>query len=175
MKRINVVGTSGVGKSSFSQKLAEKLNYKYIEMDQIFWEPNWTQPSDETFFARMQMALMSENWVLDGNYTRTLQIKWEKVDVVIWLDYSFVRTLSQAILRAIKRSLTKEELWEGTDNRESFSKSFFTKESIIWWMITTHKQNRLKYESYLVNPKFSHIRFVRLRNHAEAKAFLKNL
>lgn len=91
------------------------------------------------------------------------------------LDYSFARTLLQAIKRAVRRSLTKEELWEGTGNRESFRKSFFSKESIIWWTITTHKKNRLKYESYLVDPRFSHLKFIRLKSHAEAENFLKTL
>lgn len=175
IKRINVIGTSGAGKSTFCKRLAQGLNYPYIEMDKIFWEPNWKWPSDEKFFSKLKSALNQETWVLDGNYTRTVPIKWEKVDLIIWLDYSFPRTLIQAIKRAILRSLTKEELWEGTGNRESFRKSFLSKESIIWWTITTHKKNRLKYESYLVDPKFSHLKFIRLRSHAEAEKFLKTL
>ena len=43
MKRINVVGTSGSGKSTFSQVLANKLNYPYLEMDAMFWKPNWQE------------------------------------------------------------------------------------------------------------------------------------
>ena len=39
------------------------------------------------------------DWVLDGNYTRTTSIKWKEVDMVIWIDYSFLRTLFQAIHR----------------------------------------------------------------------------
>jgi adenylate kinase family enzyme len=171
-KKINVVGTSGTGKSTFSQKLAQRLNYPYIEMDKVFWEPNWKQPTDETFFAKLKSALDQETWVLDGNYSRSVPIKWEKVEMVIWLDYSFSRTLYQSVKRALKRSLTKEELWEGTGNRESFLKSFFSKESIILWMITTHKKVKLKYESALTNPKVAHIQCVRLRSPKEAEEFL---
>jgi adenylate kinase family enzyme len=175
LRRINVIGTSGAGKSTFSKRLAEVLNYPYIEMDKIFWEPNWKWPSDEKFFSKLKSSLNQETWVLDGNYTRSVPIKWEQVDLIIWLDYSFPRTLIQAVKRAIIRSLTKEELWEGTENRESFTKSFLSKESIIWWTITTHKKNRLKYESYLMDPAFSHLKFIRLRSHAEAENFLKTL
>ncbi len=39
--KLNVVGTSGSGKSTFSKALAEKLAIEHIEMDQIFWGPNW--------------------------------------------------------------------------------------------------------------------------------------
>ena len=113
IQKINVIGTSGTGKSTFSKRLAHALNYPCIEMDKVFWEPNWKWPTDENFFSDLKAYLNQDTWVLDGNYTRTVPIKWEKVDLIIWLDYSFTRTLLQAIKRAIHRSLTKEELWEG--------------------------------------------------------------
>ena len=172
LSRINVIGTSGSGKSTFAKKLSEELGLSYIELDKIFWGPNWRWPSDDEFFAELKAALTQPAWILDGNYTRTIPIKWEQIDLVIWLDYSFSVTLFQAIKRAIKRSLTKEELWPGTGNRESFRKSFFSKESIIWWTIKTHAKVRDKYESYLVDPKFGHIKFVRLQNRAEAQKFI---
>lgn len=173
--KINVIGTSGSGKSTFCKKLALKLSSTHIEMDQIFWGPNWKWPSDEEFFANLKTALDRPDWILDGNYTRTVPVKWESVDMVVWLDYSFPRTLLQAIKRAAHRAWTKEELWEGTGNRDTFRKSFFSKQSIIWWMITTHGKVREKYESYLSDSKFSHIRFVRLRSHEEADNFLKSI
>lgn len=173
--KINVIGTSGSGKSTFCKQLSTSLKFPHIEMDKIFWGPNWKWPSDEEFFGNLEQALDQPHWILDGNYTRTVPIKWKNVDVVIWLDYSFSRTLFQAITRAAVRAWTKEELWEGTGNRESFRKSFFSKESIIWWTITTHGQVRKKYESYLSNPKFSHIKFVRLKSHKEAEELLKTI
>lgn len=175
ISKINVIGTSGAGKSTFAKKLSSILNASYIEMDKIFWGPNWKWPSDEEFFQKLRNALSEPRWVLDGNYTRTVPIKWEKIEVVIWLDYSFSRTLFQAIKRAIKRSWTQEEIWEGTGNRESFRKSFFSKDSIIWWTITTHGNTRQKYESYMSDQKFSHIKFIRLKNHSDAQKFLSSL
>lgn len=172
VQRINVVGTSASGKSTFARKLAEATGLPYIEMDRVFWQPNWTEPSDEVFFSNLRNALSGDHWVLDGNYTRTIPIKWEKIELVIWLDYSFPRTLIQSIARAISRAWSQEELWEGTGNRESFKQSFFSKKSIIWWSIKTHAKVRAKYESYLKDPKYSHIRFIRLKSHAEAAQFL---
>lgn len=174
-ERINVVGTSGSGKSHFSRRLAAALNVPHIEMDRVFWRPNWTQPSDEEFFRDLRVALAPPRWVLDGNYTRSIPIKWEKIDLVVWLDYPFALTLFQAVKRAVARAWKKHELWPGTGNRESFRKSFLSRESILWWTITTHGPVRRKYESYLTDPRFSHIRFVRLRSRAEAERFLSSL
>ena len=170
-----MIGTSGTGKTTFAQKLSERLGYPYIEMDKIFWGPNWQWPSDEFFFGNLRTALAGDRWVLDGNYTRTIPIKWERIEMVVWLDYSFPRTLFQALKRALRRSLTQEEIWEGTGNRESFRKSFFSKNSIVLWTIKTHRPVRLKYEAYLRDPKYSHIQFVRLKNHREADAFLNRI
>lgn len=173
--RINVIGTSGSGKSTFASKLAERLGYPHIEMDGIFWGPNWHWPPDEVFFENLRKALGGDQWVLDGNYTRTIPIKWERIEMVVWLDYSFPRTLFQSVERALRRSMKQEELWEGTGNRESLRKSFFSKDSIILWTIKTHRSVRLKYASYMQDPKYSHIKFVRLRNHREANNFLQQL
>ena len=91
LKRINIIGASGSGKSTFGKNLAGVLSIDYIEMDALFWGKNWSVPSDEVFFPKVKSALDKDAWVLDGNYNRTTPIKWEKVDTVIWLDFSFTR------------------------------------------------------------------------------------
>jgi adenylate kinase family enzyme len=173
--RINVVGTSGAGKTTFAKSLATKLGHPVIEMDQLFWLPNWTQLSDELFFKKLSNALEVKNWVLDGNYDRTLPIKWKDVTTVVWIDYSLARTIRQAIMRALTRAVHQKEMWPGTGNRESFRKAFFSRESIIMWTLKTFSRNRQRYEQRLVDPKFSHVNFIRLRNPQEAQRFLNSL
>jgi adenylate kinase family enzyme len=77
--KINVIGTSGTGKSTFAKKLSEDLGIPYLEMDKIFWLPNWTWPTDEAFFSNLKQALDQPTWVLDGNYTRTVPISGRKL------------------------------------------------------------------------------------------------
>ena len=109
LQRINVVGSSGSGKSTFSRKLSAILSIPHIEMDAIFWQPNWQESDDNTFFSKLSAEIAPfSNWVLDGNYTRSIPIKWEKVDLVIWLDHSFIRTVFQAIRRAISRAWSQK-------------------------------------------------------------------
>lgn len=69
--------------------------------------------------------MKSEDWVLDGNYTRTIPIKWENVTTVIWLDLPFLKTVYQSIKRTLKRSITGKEIWPETGNKESLRESFF--------------------------------------------------
>lgn len=169
--KINIVGTTATGKSTFGRKLAAKMGIPFLEMDAIFWRPNWQEPSDEEFFPKLENALAAHSWVLDGNYTRTIPIKWKHIDTVIWLDYSFKTTITQSVLRAFKRAYSKTELWPETGNYETFGK-MFSKQSIIWWCIKNYSKNKKKYKRIMENPTYSHIKFVRLTSHEEAQAYI---
>ena len=101
--RINVIGTSGSGKTTFGRELASVLDLPFIEMDAIYWGPDWTFPPDEEFYSKLTNLLEGDNWVLDGNYTRTMGFKWDRVQAVVWLNFSFPRTVYQAVTRALSR------------------------------------------------------------------------
>jgi len=172
-KRINVIGTSGCGKSTFSKKLAQALNVPYLEIDKIFWGPDWTFLSDELLFEKLTTELSAPGWVLDGNYSRTTPVKWKNVQLVIWLDFSFTRVMFRIIKRTLSRAVTQTELWEGTNNRESI-KNIFTGKSMITWSAQTFNDNRTKYNATMRDKEYQHIKFVRLTNPNEAKIFLKS-
>lgn len=175
MERINVVGTSGSGKSTFSQRLASVLDVPYVEMDALYWRENWTGVSDEDFFETLEDRLQAtDGWVLDGNYSRTIPIKWRFADTVIWIDYRFSRTLYQAVKRALWRSWSKTEIWAGTGNRESFAK-LFSRNSIVLWTITTYRKRVADYEAIISSGDYPHIEFVRLRSPRESEAFFNRI
>jgi len=174
--RINVVGTSGVGKSTLARRLATQLNVPYIEMDTLYWRPDWQGTPDDELFARLENILAaSEGWVLDGNYNRTRPVKWRNVEMIVWVDYGFWRTLRQAVGRAFSRARTKQELWPGTGNRERFRRSFFSRDSIILWTLKTWHKNRQRYLTDMHDPQFAGLTFVRLRNQADTEAFITQL
>lgn len=171
--KINVIGTSGSGKSTLSRRLAAQLNVPYVEMDTLYWLPDWQGRSDEAMNALLIAALENPGWVLDGNYNRTRDIKWRDVDIIVWVG--FWRTLRQSVLRAIKRAWQQNELWPGTGNHESFRRSFLSRESIIIWTLKTWRRNRQRYAADMVDPRYQHLRFVRLTSAEETDAFLATL
>ena len=168
--RINVLGTSGSGKSTFSKKLADKLNVPYVQLDELFWKPNWTESSDEEFFPKIEDALSPDEWVLDGNYRRSTPVKWKRVQMVVYLDLPFHTVLFRVIKRSLIRSFKNEELWAG--NRETFWKTFFTRDSIILWTLKMFHKNRKDYPKLFEKPEYSHIKFIRLRSTKEVDDFL---
>ncbi len=172
MKKIIVVGTTGSGKSTLAKALAEKLSYPCIQLDLLFWKPNWESSTDEEFFTKIENEIDIPNWVLDGNYGRTNHITWKDADTVIWINLPFWLTLYQNLSRSIKRAISNEELWPNTGNRESF-KRMFSKDSIVLWLFKTYGSSIERYEERMKNPTYSHIKFFRLRSRKEIAHFLE--
>jgi len=175
MKRINVIGTTGSGKSTFSTRLANKIDCQYIQMDQIFWKSGWTESTDDEFIPKVKNAVAGDCWVLDGNYSRTNDIKWQNADTIIWIDFSYFRTLSQLFKRTVIRIVLQQELWLGTGNRESFGKSFMSKKSIFVWFFKNYQKNKSRYSKLMRSPSVKHIEFIRLRSPKEVKQFIEDI
>ena len=173
MRKVNVIGTTGSGKSVFSTLLANKFDCAYIQMDQLFWKPNWVESTDAEFIAKVTQATKADSWVLDGNFSRTNDIKWKNVDTIIWIDYSYSKTLFQLLRRTILRTLSKQELWPKTGNRESFKRSFMSKESILIWFFKNYRRNKNRYSALMNSNRVKHIEFIRLRSPKEAERFLR--
>ena len=174
--KVNVIGTSGSGKSTLARGISQKLNIPYIELDALFWRADWQGTPDEQFFARLEEKMAaSDSWVIDGNYKRSQPVKWRNIDLIVWVDYSFGRTLFQAVKRAATRAWGGQEIWPGTGNYETFRKSFFSRESIILWTLKTYRKNRRQYEALLRDPAWQHVRFVRLRSPQQTEVFLSDL
>jgi len=175
MRRINVVGTVGSGKSHFARALADLLSVQYIQIDQLHWQPNWVESTTEELLEKLESSIALDAWVLDGNYSKCNELKWAKADTIVWLDYSFSRTAYQLCRRTFKRIATGQELWPGTGNIETLRGTFMSHDSILIWLLSTYSKNRKKYEAIQNSPKYQHLRFIRLRSPGEAKKFLQGV
>lgn len=168
--RLNVVGTSGSGKSTFSKRIAEQFNIPYVELDALHWKANWAESTNEELFSKLEEALLSDEWILDGNYTRTQSIKWKRAEIVVYLDLPFHIVLYRVIRRSFIRGLKGTKLWAG--NTETLWKHLFTSDSMILWTIKTFLPKRWKYQIYSKDPQYSHIKFVRLQSKSEIEDFI---
>lgn len=160
--RINVVGTTGSGKTTTARRLAGRLGLRRIELDALFWKPGWEQTPDGEFLPAVDQATLRDNWVLDGNYSRSRSITWPRADTIIWLDYSFPRVFWQLLRRTVRRSATKELLWDGC--RERFYLQFFSRESILLWCLKTYRQRRRNYPRLFEQPEHAHLQVLRFRS-----------
>lgn len=171
LHRIVVVGTSGVGKSTFAKRLATILSIPHVELDALHWEPNWTEAPD--FRERVTQAVATPSWAIDGNYGKVREIIWQQARTLIWLDFPMYVIFARALKRAIKRAATREELWNG--NRESWRLTFFSKESVLLWVLRSHDRQRRQYHALLTRPEYAHLKVHRFRSPKEANDYLGGL
>lgn len=172
MQRINVVGTSGSGKTTVARRAAEALGVPFVELDALHWEPDWQEAPDDELRERVSDVTRGRFWVVDGNYGKVRDIVWGRVDTVVWLDYSFPRIFLRLLWRTLRRGVRREELWSG--NRESLTMAL-SKDSILLWAITSYPKNRERYTELMSAPEYAHIRFLRHGSPRETEEWLESL
>lgn len=87
MKRIMIIGCPGSGKSTFARSLTEKTGLPLHYLDMMYWNPDRTTKPKEEFRAALRETVALSEWIIDGNYGSTLEIRMEACDTVIFLDY----------------------------------------------------------------------------------------
>ena len=173
MARVVVVGCSGSGKTTFARQLAQLLGAPHIELDALYWLPNWVpRPTDE-FCALVAEVVSQEHWVTDGNYSAVRDLVWSRATAIIWLNYPFPTVFGRVLRRTLRRTLTHEELFTG--NRESLRRSFLRRDSILWWVITTFRRRRRQYRALFDQPATVSYARVEFRRPSEARRFLTAL
>ena len=102
MKRIMIIGCGGSGKSTLARQLGQKLEIPVIHLDQLFWTPGWVSVSREEFDRLHEAALAEDQWIMDGNFDRTIPRRLQRCDTVIYLDYSRFTCIWGWLRRVIK-------------------------------------------------------------------------
>ena len=87
MKKIIVIGCPGSGKSTFSKALHKITGIPLFHLDMMFWNTNKTTVEKSVFLERLSKALEKSEWIIDGNYSSTMELRIQECDTVIFLDY----------------------------------------------------------------------------------------
>ena len=171
-----VVGSTGSGKSTMAQALSTRLGLKYVELDALYWLPDWSHIEVEAFQQRVRDAISGERWVVAGNYRFSREITWPAAQVVIWLDYDFWTIFWRLWNRTWRRWWHNELLW-GT-NRERLwphLKIWSVQDSLFAWLFATYRQRIVEYTEMANDPKHKHLQIVRLKDPGQADRFLQRL
>ncbi|MBM7540882.1 AAA family ATPase [Amphibacillus cookii] len=114
MNKIIIIGSPGAGKSTLSRKLSEKFNIPIHHLDNLYWQAGWQAIDDTVFQQRQEKILSADRWIVDGNYSATLDIRIAACDTVIFLDYPTWRCLVGITKRRLKyRKKTRPDMAEG--------------------------------------------------------------
>lgn len=87
MKKIIVIGCPGSGKSTFSKELHKKIDIPLFHLDMMYWNEDKTTVDKEIFLEQLNNTLQKEAWIIDGNYSSTMELRLQACDTVFFLDY----------------------------------------------------------------------------------------
>lgn len=118
MRKIAVIGSPGSGKSVFSRKLGESLGLPVIHLDSHYWHDGWTPTPQREWDEFLRETVGGQAWIIDGNYTRTLDIRLEAADTVIFLDMPRLLCMYRIVKRRFMyRSKSRPDLNEGCEEK----------------------------------------------------------
>ena len=87
MKKVIVIGCPGSGKSTVSRALYNKTGIPLYHLDMMYWNANKTTVEKSVFLERLSDVLEKNEWIIDGNYGSTMELRMAACDTVIFLDY----------------------------------------------------------------------------------------
>ena len=175
-RRIHVMGNSCSGKSVFGERLAGALQVPFVELDALNWQPGWVglnETDPERFESLIAKATAGDAWVVAGSYSSFSQrVFWPRLETVIWLDLPMHLLVWRVLRRSWTRWRSKELLW-GTNYERFWPQLMVWKkeDSLVWWIVTQHARKRRDMRLYMSEPRWRHIRFLRLGSSAEIEGF----
>lgn len=99
MNKVLIIGCPGAGKSTFARKLSEKTGLPLYYLDMIWHKADRTTVSTEDFDSALTDIMSTGQWILDGNYLRTMPMRLEKAETVFFFDLPLDICLAGAIAR----------------------------------------------------------------------------
>lgn len=167
MNRILVIGSAGSGKSTLSRQLGESLRLPVVHLDRYYWKPNWIPTPNEEWDQFVIEASNQEQWIMDGNYTRTLDLRLRRADAVLFLDMPRWLCIYRILKRRIQyNGKTRPDLNE--ECTEKIDWAFFK------WVWNYRKRSRAKVIETLESVK-EHKVVVMVKTRKQAKEFIERI
>ena len=168
MKKVLIIGNAGSGKTTFAKALAVKTGLPLIHLDRLFWRGKWEHLSNKEFDPLLQKELEKTEWIIDGNFDRTIPMRLSYCDTVFYFDLPPLTCLWGLTARVIKNyGKTREDM--GGNCPEHFDRQKF---GLYKAVIGFNKKHRKKYHRLLAAEKNKDI--IVFKSRRDVKKYLKS-
>jgi adenylate kinase family enzyme len=101
VKKVLLIGSGGSGKTTLAKEMGPRTGLPVIHLDQLFWHPGWVPTPDDEWDRIIADLCARDAWIMDGNYGRTLPVRIEAADTIVFLDLPRVVTTWRIIKRGV--------------------------------------------------------------------------
>lgn len=119
-KRIMIFGRPGSGKSTFATWLSKSLGLPLHHLDKHFYVNNWVERDYNEFLKLQQNIVDTECWIVDGNSTRSLEMRTSRADLVIYFNLPKVICAYRVFKRFLKPNKSFDDRAPGCKEKISF-------------------------------------------------------
>lgn len=162
--RIVIVGRTGSGKTTLGRKLAEELGVTHVELDSLYFGPDFSTAPLDVLRNRTTEAIAAEKWVTDGNKSAVRDLVWARADTLIWLDYPLVVSLWRLAGRARNRASSLQASAAESGDRAGLPKQLRSAAKGVLTALRSHAGQRREYPLLFAGPENQHLAVFRLRS-----------
>jgi len=137
LKKVIIIGSGGAGKSTLARKLSDITGIEIYHLDKLFWQPGWISITREELAGKIKEIVARDSWIIDGNYSSTMDMRMEAADTIIYLDFASIVCIWGILKRRIMYAGKKRpDITEGCN--EKIDWEFFN------WVLSFRRRNRKK-------------------------------
>lgn len=167
MRRILVIGSGGAGKSTFSRRLSDILDIEVIHLDKEHWKDGWVEPPKDVWRSKVEELVGGDTWIMDGNFSGTLNVRIAACDTVVFLDLPRALCLWRVLKRVAKyRGTHRPDMAEGCHEKLDLT--------FLLWIWNYSSRTRPKVLGLIEEHSRSKL-IVRLRSREAVKEFLSEV
>jgi len=171
-QRILILGRTGSGKTTLARELAAALGVPHVELDALYFGPNFSTVPLPVLRERTSAAIAGERWVTDGNKSAVRDLVWPRADTIIWLDYPLVISLWRLGKRALWRTSVLKAQAAESDEKAGLPKQLLSAAKGVLKALRSHRGQRREYPRMFADSKNQHLAVVRLRSPRATRRWL---
>lgn len=163
-----IIGNAGSGKSTAARMIGEKLGLPVFHMDrEVYWLADWVERDKADQLVQIERIVAKDDWVLEGNNSRTFHLREARADLLIWLDVPLWLRLVRVIRRNLQqRGQSRPDMADGCVEKLHMLPGF------LHFIVTTNRNSRRKQGAFFEKTALPKHRFARS---SDINAFLAKL